>query len=543
MSINSRAEGYEKVFGDWTLNKTAIGQGSNGKTAVFELTKANRTFTESCAMKVVNIVEHRGKKSDLTGDFLKDFETYKEDLCEKSENEIKLMNKLGGSLYIVSYHDYLFKDWEDESGFGTDLLIRMDMLKSIGDIRKERNFTEEEIIKLGIQISSALVHCHKCDIIHRDIKPDNIFINSFGNYLLGDFGISKMMNNSSSAETRTGTESYAAPEQFLGNYGNQVDIYSLGLSMYELANGNKLPFARSSFVSAEDIKKRLRGDEIPMPENVSEELGKIILKACAYKCNDRYNNASEFETALRDLQNSKMEPVQEETVINRQQEEKKLEIYEQQVESRQPIEHQVVNAKSAEHERINKEYEEKKKTDPYATVPSLSEKYLTISHAPKGPQQTIAQPEKKIDDYSDLLALEDIRLNKIDYNEIELDAAEIGRNYFERGWQEKAVEWYRRSKSPEAVYELAYCTGKGYGVQKDIELAINLFTGILEHIDDDWLAGMTMYNLACLYEELGDRKYRKTAENWFRSSANLGNPYALQRFKNGKFIKNGGGLF
>ncbi len=553
MSVNSRAEQYEKVFGDWTLNKTAIGQGSNGKTAVFELTKANRTFNESCAMKVVNIVEHKGKRNELSETFLEDYENYKEELCEKAENEIKLMNTLGGSLNIVSYHDYVFRDWEDENGFGTDLLIRMDMLKSIGDIRKERTFAEDEIIKMGIQIASALDICHKSGIIHRDIKPDNIFINSFGNYLLGDFGISKMMNNSSSAETRTGTESYAAPEQFIGNYGSQVDIYSLGLSMYELANGNKLPFARTAFVGTEEIKRRLRGDEIPRPENVSEQLGNIILKACAYKSTDRYQKASELREELQKLQDSRTDYVKEQAVNTNNSDTKEFNtdknktdasVKEQQPEEVQTKYNNIFDKdKAEEHERIQKEYEKKKETDPYATVPALSEKYIYSDKELPDNDEIIIKQESRTDNYSDLLGLEDIELKKINYNEIDIDAAIVGRNYFERGWQEKAVGWYRRSKSPEAVYELAYCTGKGYGVAKDIEIAINMFTGILEQISDEKLAGKTMYNMACLYEELGNRKYRKTAENWFRSSANLGNQDALKRFHNGKFIKNTRGLF
>ena len=84
--------------------------------------------------------------------------------------------------------------------------------------------------------------------------------------------------------------------------------------MYELANGNKLPFARTAFVGAEEIKRRLRGDEIPRPENVSEQLRNIILKACAYKSTDRYQKASELREELQKLQDSRTDYVKEQAV-------------------------------------------------------------------------------------------------------------------------------------------------------------------------------------------------------------------------------------
>lgn len=297
MSIDSRAKQNGKIFGDWDL-KELLGQGSNGRTAVFRMTRINRTFEEICAMKVVNIVEQKGRYEDLSDGYKKDFEEYRSDLCDKAESELSLMNKLRGSGMVVNYHDYRFIDWSDEKSFGTDLMIRMDCLESLGDICKKQTLDEKEILKIGSQIANALISCHELGIIHRDIKPDNIFRNSFGNYLLGDFGISKMLSNSSSTQTKAGTESYGAPEQFIGSYDSRVDIYSLGISLYELANRNRLPFAKTSFAGVDEITRRLSGEKIPLPENVSKECGEIILKACEFKLEDRYADAAEMKKAI-----------------------------------------------------------------------------------------------------------------------------------------------------------------------------------------------------------------------------------------------------
>ena len=297
MSINLRAQQYGKVFGDWVI-RDLIGQGSGGKTAVFRLTRNKLTYEETSVMKVVSIIDETGNYSDMSEEYKEAYLQRKEELCSKAEDEVRLMYSLRGNGNIVNYLDWTCSDWEDGTAFGTDLLIRMEFLDNLGARMKKGYVSPKEIIHIGMDICNALKLCHKENIIHRDIKPDNIFIGRVGNYLLGDFGISKMVEENQNAATMTGTKAYAAPEQFTSSYDYRIDIYSLGLTLYELANGNKLPFAKSSYATFEEIQMRLNGRPIPLPANVDEELGQIIVKACEFDAEKRYQNVEAMYVAL-----------------------------------------------------------------------------------------------------------------------------------------------------------------------------------------------------------------------------------------------------
>lgn len=110
----------------------------------------------------------------------------------------------------------------------------------------------------------------------------------------------------SMASTGIGTPEYAAPEQTSGKYDKRVDIYSLGLVLYELSNQYHLPFAKSSYVRPDDVNMRMAGVPIPPPTKASKELAAVILKACAHKADDRYQTAHELLTALSALHRSSL---------------------------------------------------------------------------------------------------------------------------------------------------------------------------------------------------------------------------------------------
>ena len=308
MSIQSRSHQYGTVFENWQILEL-LGQGSGGKTAVFRLKRIDSNRGQS-ALKVINLIEERGDFDSMPAYLKKEYEDAREDCKSSALQEVWLMDDFQGNTNIVDYLDHKFVDWIDESGFGCDMLIRMELLKDLrSEIRSGAIFTEADVIKIGCDICQALILCHENSILHRDIKPENIFVNRNGNYKLGDFGVSRIISNApmSMASTSIGTLEYAAPEQTSGKYDKRVDIYSLGLVLYELSNQCHLPFATSFYVRPNEVNMRMAGVPLPPPAKASEELAAIIMKACAYKADDRYQTANELLTALSAL--SRMEVI------------------------------------------------------------------------------------------------------------------------------------------------------------------------------------------------------------------------------------------
>lgn len=299
MSIEARMRKGIIGFDGWQVNQV-LGQNSSGTSVVFSITRSSADIREHCALKVINLITENGPESSLGIARLNAYREERGSLTADALNEVRFMLESGASLYVVRYYDYKLIDWEDGGQFGRDLLIRMEYLDNIRILDISR-LTDADIRQLGMDICEALRYCHGKGILHRDIKPDNIFLTADGVYKLGDFGISKAMIAGSSTLTRTGTPAYIAPEQnsaFSGQYDGRADLYSLGLTLYELANGGRLPFAASPYIHEDEIRLRLSGKPLPPPARAGQELAKVILRACEFRPEDRFQTAGEFLQAL-----------------------------------------------------------------------------------------------------------------------------------------------------------------------------------------------------------------------------------------------------
>ena len=292
---------------DWKIVKY-LGGGAYGK--VYEIERNNSGIQEKAAVKIVSRPK---EESELEVDYQNGYDResiavkYTE-ILQEYKNEYKLMKELQGQSNIVSCDDFAIE--ENPDGIGGKIYIRMELLTPLQKVTKERLLSEEEVIKLGKDICKALILCESRNIIHRDIKPDNIMISKFGDYKLGDFGVSKVMSHTTGA-TMTGTEGYMAPEVLhIEKYGKEVDIYSLGIVMYWLLNNRRMPFIgadeKVTLVNANQAAiRRYQGEKIPAPKNGSNELKKIVLKACEYKPKDRYLTAQEMYDALEEIGSGK----------------------------------------------------------------------------------------------------------------------------------------------------------------------------------------------------------------------------------------------
>jgi len=172
------------------------------------------------------------------------------------------------------------------------------------DISAGKIFTEEEALDIIIQVAHALAHAHARGLIHRDVKPKNIMIDSGGVIKLADMGLARATTDVEAARTEAGkaygTPYYIAPEQIRGkiDIDGRADIYGLGATFYHLVTG-RVPYMADD--PEEVMRKHLRDQLIP-PDHINTALSagvsEVIEVMMAKQKEDRYNNADELLTDL-----------------------------------------------------------------------------------------------------------------------------------------------------------------------------------------------------------------------------------------------------
>lgn len=173
-------------------------------------------------------------------------------------------------------------------------------------IDRKGKLSVKEATSIAIQVSLGLEAAHNRNIVHRDVKPQNIIISTDGKVKLSDFGIAKATSSNTISSNVMGSVHYSSPEQVRGGYSDyKSDIYSLGITMYEMVTG-RVPFDGDTTVA---IAIKHLQEEIESPSkytpNLPFALEQIILK-CTQKSPDRrYNNMAEL---IDDLKHSLMDP-------------------------------------------------------------------------------------------------------------------------------------------------------------------------------------------------------------------------------------------
>ena len=298
------------VWPEWELIEK-IGEGSFGKVYKAKRTERGRSFYS--AIKIISIPASKGELDSVRSEMNNEQSTreYFRNLVEDCIQEIYTMEHFCGNSHVVSFEDFKVVEYLDEIGW--DISIRMEYLTSFMDYCTGKELTEKEVIKLGCDLAMALIYCRKLNVIHRDVKPENIFVSRFGDFKLGDFGIAREQAHTMSNMSKKGTYSYMAPEIYKGEkYDSSIDIYSLGIVLYKLMNQNRLPFLSldKQLITYRDketaLARRMAGEKMPAPVNASAAFSHIILKACAYEPGKRYRKP---EDMLRDLEKLRLAPV------------------------------------------------------------------------------------------------------------------------------------------------------------------------------------------------------------------------------------------
>ena len=290
------------VLDGWSITRL-LGEGSYGR--VFEIERAEFAQTYRAALKVITVPQSKAEIESILSEGMStpQAEAYFHGIVEELMHEFSIMFKLKGTANVVSCED--LRVLEHPDGIGWDILIRMELLHPLLPYVYEHPMARRDIIRLGIDICKALELCQRYNIIHRDIKPENIFISDNGDYKLGDFGIARTIERTTSGLSKKGTYSYMAPEVYAGReYGFSVDTYSLGLVLYRMLNKNRGPFLPQppeaiTFSSREQaLARRMSGEPLPRPFYGEGRLGEIVLKACAFDPKDRYSSPQQLRQEL-----------------------------------------------------------------------------------------------------------------------------------------------------------------------------------------------------------------------------------------------------
>jgi serine/threonine protein kinase len=177
------------------------------------------------------------------------------------------------------------------------------------DLAAGKVFDEDDALDIIIQVARALNHAHSCGLIHRDVKPKNIMINTAGVVKLADMGLARATTDIEAAQTEAGkaygTPYYIAPEQIRGkiDIDGRADIYGLGATLYHMLTG-RVPFMADD--PSDVMRKHLREELIP-PDHINTALSagisEVIEVMMAKRKDDRYNNVEELLTDLEAVRN------------------------------------------------------------------------------------------------------------------------------------------------------------------------------------------------------------------------------------------------
>jgi serine/threonine-protein kinase len=191
----------------------------------------------------------------------------------------------------------------DHAPVGTPYLVMDYLPTSLGGRLRERGaLPEADVVRIGEDVARGLGYAHERDVVHRDVKPDNVLFSPDGRALVSDFGIARAgdaLPSTASRQVVLGTPSYFSPEQARGlPLDGRSDLYSLGITLYEASTGT-LPFAGDDWY---DVMRQHVEAEPPPPREraplLSPAFEAVILRCLAKEPGDRFQTGGELADAL-----------------------------------------------------------------------------------------------------------------------------------------------------------------------------------------------------------------------------------------------------
>ncbi len=296
----------ESVWPSWHVEEM-IGSGPYGVVYKAKHIGFNLERDIYSAVKVIRIPADDEEISRMQRDGMsaEQSSAYYENIVKGLIGEVQRIETLRGASNIVSIEDHEVK--KNPDGIGWTIFIRMELLKNLDQYIAGSSAPTgaEDVVRLGIDICSALEHFEKKQIFHENIKRTNIFIDEFGSFKLGDFGLGRYLEAAYTGYLPRYVNDYTAPEIYRREpYNASVDIYALGMIMYQMLNRGRIPFVPlpPQGVSDEDqakaVSARLGGAALPMPADGGKALGDIVCRAGCGDIHFRYAHPAEMKNDL-----------------------------------------------------------------------------------------------------------------------------------------------------------------------------------------------------------------------------------------------------
>lgn len=315
--IQREREIYDKVIGEETGNDRFVSMNciTNGGMGIL-YTCVEQDLQRTVAMKVV--IPQRKLENGILESFLREAQL----TSQLQHPNIIPIYRMGFEPEIGVYYTMRFVE-------GESLLSILNKIAADSGTYREK-YDHVRLLDIFRKVADAVAFAHSCSVIHRDIKPDNIMVGSFGDVLLLDWGLAKKLKSAGRQKVRIGGDaggevstfmghllkgspSYMSPEQAMGDEGSQdtcTDIFLLGATLYHMFTG-KPPFRGKSIA---EIIQKARACDFPALDQrafkdakIPPAIVKIISRAMQAKADHRYHTVEDMIRDIEDLVHGKMD--------------------------------------------------------------------------------------------------------------------------------------------------------------------------------------------------------------------------------------------
>lgn len=287
----------KKILPEWTLSYI-ISEKRGEK--LYQAEKQSGDTTKYSTIRAINIPADKEELEEMRAEFPQEDELKKhiEEKMKRKKAELQLLRSLCAKPGIVSMRESYDISNNDETSYL--IVARYDYIETLDSYIRSNGLTIGAAIRMGIDVCKGLENIRKLEKVHGNVRPENIYVNDNGRFKLGGFDIDLIENRKTIADDDYSFLRYAAPEMCSG--GRKIfasDVYSLGLVLYRILNGGKLPF-ENEYSQEKAVKMRLSGEPIPRPAYNAGKLTDVVMKACSYDPKDRYVTGYYMRKALEE---------------------------------------------------------------------------------------------------------------------------------------------------------------------------------------------------------------------------------------------------